>query len=151
MLSAVGAGNLLFINIVGHLLICPACNACAVKVLDKIVGAVTGFALLAVHQRIGKSAQMSRGDPGLGVHKNCGVKTNVVLVLLHKLFKPSLLDVVFKRHTERTVIPGIGESAVNLRAGIYKASALAERNDFFHCLFGVLHKRTSFLCLNSIQ
>jgi hypothetical protein len=39
---------------------------------------VTGLALLAVHQRIRKSANVSRSDPCLGIHDNSAVKSNVI-------------------------------------------------------------------------
>ena len=104
---------------------------------------MTGFALLAVHQRVRKAAEVSRGDPGLRIHQNGGVKSHVVFVFLNELFEPCLLDVVFERHAQRTVVPGVGESAVDLAARIHKASALAQRNDFFHCFLSVVHIITS--------
>ena len=65
MFTAVGAGDRLFFYIVHHLFIRPACNISAVKVLNEIIGTVTGFALTAIHERIGKSAEMSGSNPCL--------------------------------------------------------------------------------------
>ena len=82
---------------------------------------------------------MTGCHPCLGVHQNRGVKTDVVFVLLHELFEPCALDVVFELHTERTVVPCIGKTAVYLGTGIYKASALAKGDNFVHYLIGVSH------------
>ena len=139
MLSAVRAGDSLFFDIVCHLFIRPACNICAVKVLDEIVCTVTGFALTAVHERVGKSAQMSRSNPSLRVHEDSGVKSDIVFIFLHELFKPCSLDIVFKSRTQRTVIPSISQAAVYFRAGIYKATTFTECNNFVHSFLSIFH------------
>ena len=139
MLAAVGTGDLVLVDVVGHLLVAPARDVCAVEVLNKVVGAVTGLALLAVHEGVGEAANVTRCDPCLRIHQDRRVKTDVVLVLLNELLEPRCLDVVLECHTQRAVVPGIGKAAVNLGAGIDKASALAESYDFFHRLFGVFH------------
>ena len=45
----------------------------------------------AVHQRIGEAAQVSGGHPGLGIHQNGGVQSDVVGILLNELLPPGLL------------------------------------------------------------
>ena len=145
VLAAVGAGDLMLVDVVGHLLVSPAGDVGAVEVLDEVVGAVTGLALLAVHLGVGEAAHVTGGDPCLGIHQDRGVKADVVLVLLNELLEPSRLEVVLERHAERTVVPGVGKAAVDFGAGVYEASALAERNDFFHGFLGVFHYKPSFL------
>ena len=108
-------------------------------VLDDLIGAEALMALTAVHQRIGKSTEVAGGDPGLGIHQDGGVQTDVVAVLLDELLPPGPLDVVLQLHAERTVVPGVGEAAVDLAAGKNKAAVLAEGNDFVHCFFRVFH------------
>ena len=64
---------------------------------------------------------MSRSNPCLWVHEDSGVKTYVVLVLLNELFEPCLLDVVFELNAQRTVVPCISKTAVDLGARVYEA------------------------------
>ena len=82
---------------------------------------------------------MAGGDPGLGVHEDGGVLAHVVGVLLDELLPPGLLHVVLQLHTQRAVVPGVGQTAVNLGAGEHEAAALTQSYDFFHGLFGVFH------------
>ena len=108
-------------------------------ILDEFIRSVSGLADFAVHKRVGKSAEVSRRHPCFGVHKYCAVKTDVVRAFLHEFFPPCSFDVVFQFNAERTVVPGVCETAVYLRAGIYKASAFAKRDYFIHSLFFVVH------------
>ena len=55
---------------------------------------------------------MAGGDPGGGVHEDGGIQTHVVVGFLNKLFHPGFLDVVFEFHTQRAVVPGVGQTAV---------------------------------------
>ena len=129
MFAAVWAWDIVFVDVVCHLLICPTCNIGTVKVLYKLVGSVTGFAFATVHKRVGKAAEMSRSNPSLRIHKNCGIKTYIVFVFLNEFLSPGVLDICFKFNAERTVIPCICKSAVNFASRIYKASAFAKGND----------------------
>ena len=112
--AAVGAGNILFLNIVAHLFVGPAGHIGAVKSLDQIVRTVAGLASAAIHQRIGEPAQMAGGHPGLGVHQNGAVQTNIIFILLNELLAPSLFDILFQLHAQGAVVPGVGQAAVNL-------------------------------------
>ncbi len=107
--------------------------------LDELIGALTAAAALAVHQRIGEGAHVAGGDPGLGIHDDGGIQAHVVVRFLDELLQPGLLDVVLELHTQRAVVPGVGQAAVNFRAGIYITSVLAEIYDHFQSLFAVLH------------
>ena len=125
MLAAVGAGDRFLLDIVHHLLVGPAGNVGAVKVFDQVVSPVAGVTFFTVHQRIGEAAEVSRGDPSLGIHQDRGVQTHVILSLLYELFEPCFFDIVLQLGAERTVVPSIGETAVDFGAGIYKTSAFA--------------------------
>ena len=139
MLSAAWTRNVLFLDVICHLLVCPACNVSAVKILDEIVGSVSCLTLLAVHKRIGETAEVTRCHPCLRVHKDSGIKTYVVLVLLNEFLSPRCFDVCFQLNAERTVVPCICKTAVDLAARINEASAFAKCDYFVHCLFGIVH------------
>ena len=113
-------------------------------VLNDLVGAEALLALLTVHQGVGEAAHMAGGHPHLGVHQDGGVQAHVIGVLLDKLLPPGLLHIVFQLHTQRAVVPGVGQAAVDLRAGEDKSPSLTQRDDFFHGLFAVFHNACSF-------
>ena len=139
MLAAVRTGDILLLDIVHHLLIGPACNVSAVEILDEVICTVSCLTLTAIHQRVGEAAQMTRSHPCLGIHEYSGVKTHVILILLNEFLPPGILYIIFQLNAEGTVIPGICQTAVDLTAGVNKASALTESDDLFHCLFGIFH------------
>ena len=113
-------------------------------VLDELVGPEPLLTLLAVHQGIGEAAQMAGGHPGLGIHQDGGVQAYVVGVLLDELLPPGLFDVVFQLHTQRAVVPGVGQAAVDLAAAEDKAAAFAQGDDLLHRLVSVFHVPYSF-------
>ena len=78
---------------------------------------------------------MSRSHPCLGIHQYRAVKSNVVGTFLHKFFQPGVFNIIFQQRSQRTVIPCIRQTAVDLGTGVYKTSALTERNDFIHTFF----------------
>ena len=64
MASAVGAGDAVILDVCRHLGVAHSGrvvgkSVCGDVFLDELVGSVTGFALLAVHERIGEAAEMS--------------------------------------------------------------------------------------------
>ncbi len=147
MLAAVRAGHLVILDELLHLLMRPGihravqlqCILCR-EVLNKLVGTETGMALLTIHQGIREGGQMSGGDPGLGIHQNCAVDADIILRFLNELLPPGLLHIVLQLYAQISVIPGVGQTAVDLRARIYEASGLCQRNDsvhsvvFSHCI-----------------
>ena len=68
---------------------------------------MTGLALLAVHQRIGKAADMAGSDPDLRIHQDSAVETDIVLAFLNETLPPKLFNIIFKLNAERTVIPRV--------------------------------------------
>ncbi len=108
------------------------------KILDQLIRAEALMALLAVHQRIGKTAQMPGRHPRLRVHQNRAVYADIVGILLHKLLPPRLFDIILQLHAEIPVVPGIREPAVNLGTRIHKASRLRKCGNLIHCFFHIL-------------
>ena len=137
--AAVRARDLVLVDIGLHLLVGPAGRVDAGRVLNQLVRAVTGLAVLAVHQRIGKTADVAGGDPGGRVHQDGGIQADIVRALLHKLLAPRVLDVVLELNAKRAIVPGVGQAAVDLGARVHEAAALAQGDDFFHGLFAVFH------------
>ena len=79
----------------------------------------------AVEKRIGKSREVTARHPGLRVHKDSGVETDVIAVFGDEFLPPGFFHVVFEFYAERAVVPRVGESAVNFAAGVDKTSAFA--------------------------
>ena len=142
VLAAGGAGDVVCLDELLHLRLREGVQglfqghaALVGPVLDELVGTEPLLALTAVHKGIGEAAQVPRGLPGHGVHQNGRVQAHVVGALLDKLLPPGLLDVVLQLHAQRTVVPGVGKTAVDLAARKNKASAFAQRNQFIHRQF----------------
>ena len=120
-------------------------------VLDDLVGTETLLALLAVHQGIGEAAHMTGGHPDLRIHQDSSIQTHIVGILLHELLPPGTLHIVLELHTQRAIVPGVGQTAVDLGTGENEAPVFAEVDNFFHGLFGVFHVFTSHLFSVSIM
>ena len=65
--AAVGAFYAVFLYVFHHFFVRPAGTRNA-EVFQKLVGAVAGFTVFAVHKRVGKTAYVTRSNPNLGVH-----------------------------------------------------------------------------------
>ena len=102
------------------------------EVLNELVGAETGLTGLAVHQRIVEAADVAGSYPNLTVHQDRAVQTGVVGAFLHELLPPGLLDVVLELNAQRTVVPGVGQAAVDLGACEDEAAALAQGDQLVH-------------------
>ena len=63
------------------------------------------------------------------------LKGKHVQALVTDEMEQQIFDICFKLYAERAVIPSVCKTAVYFAAGIYKASALAEGNDFIHSFF----------------
>ena len=142
--AAGGANDVLFLDVVHHLIVGPTGGVVLQAVLegvvlDELVGSVAGTADLAVHEGVGEAAQVARSNPGLGIHDDGGIQAYVVLALLNEFLPPSALDVVLELNAEGAVVPGVGETAVDLRAGEDEAAVFAKRDDFVHSLCGIIH------------
>ena len=81
--SAIGAGDLVLLDVCHHFVVRPACGVIIqivleCVVLDELIRAVTRAADLTVHKGVGEAAEVTRCDPGLGVHNDRAVETDVV-------------------------------------------------------------------------
>ncbi len=136
MLAAVRAGNRMSLDILKHLLLRHTVGvSVGVKIINEVIGSVAHFTFLAVKERIGEAGNMAARLPNLRVHKNIGVNLVAVLSLLNKTLSPSIFDIVFESCAERTVVPCVGKTAVNIAAGKNKSSVFAKGNDLVHSLF----------------
>ena len=146
VLAAGGTGNVVLLNEVLHFALLECVDRLGklkivflAPILDDLVRAKTLVTLLAVHERVGETADVTRGDPGLRVHEDGGIKADVIFILLHELTPPGGLYVVFELDAQRAELTGVGQTAVDLTAGEDKAATFAQGNDLFHSFFGVLH------------
>jgi len=143
MFSAGRTRNLMLLDEVLHLFLGPCVYTAAfdfnafflAEVFDQLVCTETLVALFTVHQRIGKSAEMTGSYPCLRVHQDRAVNTYVVRALHHEFLPPCFFHVVFQLNTERAVIPGICQAAVDFGTRIYKTSGFCYCHNFVHCLF----------------
>ena len=158
MLAAGRTWNLVFLNELHHLLLAPGIHAAlngdpffGTEILNDLIRAETLMTLFTVHQRIGKTAQMTGGHPCLRVHQDRAVHTYIVGAFHNKLFPPGLFHIILQLHAKVAVIPGVGKSAVNFRTRIYESSGFGKCYDFFHGLFHRVISSTFiyFCCLCS--
>ncbi len=138
VLAAVRTGNRMSLDVVKHLLFRHAVGvSIGVEVVYKVVGSVAHLALLAVKERIGEARNMTACLPNSRMHKDIRVNLVAVFSLLDETLSPCIFYIVFKPRAERTVVPCIGKSAVNIAARKNKASVFTKRNNLVHCLFSI--------------
>ncbi len=152
-LAAFRAGNVVLGDVLFEFFIAPAVDddlrhtvGCMI-IFNEFVRPKSGFAGLAVYQRVGESAHVSGCHPCLRVHQDRRVETDVVLGFLYKLSPPGVFDILFQFCAQRAVIPCIGQATVNFGTRIDKPSVLGKGNDFFHCYFSVYiaHVHSTYL------
>ena len=141
MLAAHGAHDLAVIgNVLIHFLKGHGVHIHAVVAgFDQLIGTMAGLAGTAVQQRIAERGYMAGGDPGLRVHDDGCIQTHIQSGFLHELFHPCLFHIVLKFHTQRAVVPAVGQAAVNLAAGVHKAAVFAKAYDHVQGFFAVFH------------
>ena len=71
------------------------------------------------------------------------VQSHVVGGLLDKFLPPCSFDIVFKLHTQGTIVPGVGKAAVDFAARIDKAAAFAQGHNLVHGFLRIEHNFTS--------
>ena len=141
-LAAAGAGNRELVDKAHHFVRGPAVYAavqCHLMLLcvifDQLIRTESLAAGLAIHERIRKACQMSAGYPCLGVHQDRAVNADVLRAFLYKLLPPCPLDIVLELDAQISVVPCIGQSAVDLGTGVNETSGITQRHDLIHCLF----------------
>ena len=108
-------------------------------VANELVGTMPGLAGLAVEQRIGEACHMAGRDPGLRVHDDGSVETDVVRAFLDELLEPGFFDIVLELYAERAIVPAVGKTAVNFAACEDKAAVFAQGHDHVQRFFGIFH------------
>ena len=103
-----------------------------VPVLDELVGSVACLAGSAVDQRIAESAYVSRRDPCLRIHQYSSVESDIESGFPDELLSPCVLDVVLELDPQRTEVPCVGKSSVDLRSREDVAPVLTESYDLLH-------------------
>lgn len=109
----------------------------------ELVGAVALVAREAFDERVVEHRDVARGHPHGGRQDDRRVDAHHVRARDDHRTPPFSLDVVFERHTERTVVPGGTRAAVDLAGREYEASTLGEGDDFIK--FGISHNAPSGL------
>lgn len=134
----------MFFNKIHHLFLGPAVNGAVqlniiffCKIFDDFIRTETLMTFLTVHKRIRKASEMAAGHPCLGIHQNSTVNTYVIGIGGDKFLPPCFLYVILKFHTQIAIIPGICQTSVNFRPGVYKASRFGQGHNFFHSLFHI--------------
>ena len=89
------------------------------------------LALGAVDERVGEVGEVPRRLPHLGRAQDRRVDEHHVVTLLHHRADPRFLHVAQQQRTQRPVVVGGAESAVDLRRLEDEAPALAEADDLF--------------------
>ena len=110
MLAALRADDVVRVDVLNHLFLAPAVNGDVLallvrEILNKLVRSVTRLTFLTVHKRVGKAAYVTGSYPCFGIHQYRAVYADIVRRFLNKLLPPSLFNIIFKLHAERTVIP----------------------------------------------
>ncbi len=116
-LPANGADHLVGLHELVHLFeVHPIDVDVRVFLLDELIGAVAGFAGFAVDHRVVEGGDVTRRLPNLRVHEDRGVQADVRRGFLDEFLPPHRADVPFHLHPKGTIVPRIGQPAVNLRA-----------------------------------
>ena len=104
----------------------------AEPLLDQMVGPESALAGLAVDQRIVEVDDVTRRLPDAWVHQDPGIEADHVAPPVDEGPPPELLDVVLQLDAERAVIPGVGQTAVNIGSGKDESASLGEGDDLVH-------------------
>ncbi len=107
----------------------------SIIIFDQFIGTGTGLTLLTVDERIGKTADVTGSYPYLRVHEDRTVNTNVIRALLNELLPPCRFYVILELDTQRTEVPCVCQTTVDIGTRIYETSCLREGYDLFHRLF----------------
>ena len=124
MRSAFWTFQLMLFNIIHHCFIAPALNAnlTVCSVLNQLIGTKSGFTLLAVHQWIGESADMTAGNPYCRIHQDRRLYTCIIWRFLNEFTPPGFFYIFLQFDSQRTEIPRIGQTAVDFRSLKHKTT-----------------------------
>lgn len=102
MLAAGGAGDIVFLDKIFHFFLRKSVDGLFESfarlfavILDKLVCAEALLTFAAVHERVGKAAEVTRSNPCLRIHENGRIKTYIVGAFGDEFLPPCFLDIVF--------------------------------------------------------
>ena len=111
--------------------------------LGQLVGAEPLLAVAAVDERVGEGREVPARLPHLRRHEDRGVEADDVVAELHHRAPPRVLHVALEQHTERPVVPGGPEAAVDLARWEDEAATLRQVDDAVHQVgLGHMEKRS---------
>ena len=84
--------------------------------LDQVIGSEPALARPAVNQRIIEALDVPDASQ-TRMHQNAGIEADDVPALMHEPAPPQVLDIAFELDSERPVVPGICQTAINVRTG----------------------------------
>ena len=95
-------------------------------ILDEVVGSVAALARAALDEHVVEGATCARGLPHSRVHDDGRVEADHVLAHVDHAAPPLLFYVPLHLDAKRPVVVGGADAAVDLRALVHEAPALAE-------------------------
>ncbi len=105
-----------------------------------MVGTVAVLGFAAVDHGVGEAADVSGGDPDLGVHDDGAIEADHIEGLAVEaggwaaddILPPGVLEVAFEFDAEGAVVPESVDAAVDFGGLPDEAAAAAEGDEFFH-------------------
>ena len=139
-LPAFRTDNLIFFDESLHFFIGPGINndiltLFKIVVSNQFISPETGLTGFTIHQWIVKATDMTRGDPGFGVHQDRRIETDIIGGLLNKFFPPGFFYVVFHFDTQRAVIPTVSKTIVYFGTGEDNSPHFGKTDNFSHRKF----------------
>ena len=113
--------------------------------LDQIVRPMSGLALSAVQKRICETSQMSARLPHSGIHQDIRIQFIAVFPQLDKIISPRILDLIFQPCPQRSVIPRVCETSINLTSLINESVLIAVGHHLLHRKASFFHVAHPFL------
>ena len=104
---------------------------------EELVGAVSVFGDLAVHERVAEAGDVAGGFPDFRVHDDGSLDADDVVAAADHVVPPAVADVLLELHAEGAVVEKAVESAVDFGGLENEAAAFRERNDGFHEVRGL--------------
>ena len=129
---AFGTRNLVILQCFGEFVVRQPIRILFGRFFEQVIGTKAAMAILAIDQRVIEARDMTGSNPHFGVHQNGGIDAVGIGDLLDEKLPPQLLDVVFQFDTQRTIVPGVGQSPINFRPLEDESIGLRVANEFFH-------------------
>ncbi len=110
---------------------------------DQGIGPVPALTVPAIHEQVEELSDMAGGLPNFRVENDPAVDSDDIRASLDEEFPPGILDIALELSAEWAEVPGIGQTTVDLTAGIDKPAPLGKGDQGIHthrrCLLGTRH------------